>query len=413
MAGILQELLQAKEPVFSLAVRQLEAASGHESKDTRLIAEISAKMRGNILALGLDPDDTTGRELYAAQMVRVGEDNRRIAKLLGGDSPDNVAQMTPLVVKAIQESNIPRECWVLKRPVAKKILRSMPPKKLMKHLGYRSLDSMLKHENIAEVYAALRFSEGQEWLNAFNGQFKVLTPGDFETREISVIVMDRDKYAGLGERFVEKTLHAVAHSKEMGAIAVVPVTVGQVRGFALTTLLLLLHYINEIRLYSAFFKLKQVLPDFSEIVVKTLIADPASAAEMAGQYVHWRVIQRYYGDLDNNANHPEEFEPHIQPEDLRWRRAEEVLMTIDPEMKFWHGQDYVGKIYDDRTLTFNLMDIALSYSNDKTYETFYPRHFRENLWNELFSRYMGSKNLQYQVLAQLDHGVIAPEELLV
>lgn len=411
MAGILQELLQAEEPLFSLAIRQLEAASGHGGRDVRLIAEIAAKMRDSTKTLGLDPDDTTGHELYAAQMARMVEDNKRVAKLIGGTDPDDVDEMVPLMIKAIEELNIPRDCWVLKRSVAKKLLKMMPPKKLMKHLGHRSVDSMLKHENIDEVYTALRFSEGPEWLNKYDELFKTVTPSDFETREISIVVMDHDKYVDLAEHFVEKKFHNVTHTKEMGTIVVVPMKVKRMKGITLKSLPLLFHYINEVRLYSTFFKLKQVQPNFGEIVVNTLIADPGDAAEMAGQYVHWRVIQRYFGKLNDGEAHPEAFEPHVQPEDLHWRKAEEMLTLIDPEMKFWLEQDYVGKMYNGKPLTFNLMDVSLSYSNGETYETAYSYHFRESLWNELFSRYMGAKNLREQVLNQLDNDMIAPEEL--
>ncbi len=413
MPGILQELLEAKEPIFSLAVRQLEAASGREGRDVQLIAEIAAKMRASTTTLGLDPNDTTGRELYAAQMARMVEDNARVAKIIGGSDPDSVTEMVPLMVDAVQKLNISRECWVLKRSVAKRLLKTMPPKKLMKHLGYRSVDSMLKHENIDEVYTALRFSEGPEWLNTYDELFKTVTPSDFETREISIVVMDHDKYVDLAEHFVEKKFHNITHTKEMGTIVVVPMKVDRMKGITLKSLPLLLHYINEVRLYSAFFKLKQVQPNFGEIVVNTLIADPANAAEMVGQYVHWRVIQRYFGKLKDAEEHPEAFEPHVQPEDLHWRRAEEMLAMIDPEMKFWLEQDYVGKMYDGKPLTFNLMDVSLSYSNGESYETFYSYHFRESLWNELFARYMGTKNLRDQVLNQLDNDMIAPEELTV
>jgi len=120
-----------------------------------------------------------------------------------------------------------------------------------------------------------------------------------------------------------------------------------------------------------------------------------------------------FGKLKDVAEHPEAFEPHVQPEDLHWRKAEEMLTLIDPEMKFWLEQDYVGKMYDGKPLTFNLMDVSLSYSNGESYETFYSYHFRESLWNELFSRYMGVKNLREQVLSQLDNDMIAPENLLV
>lgn len=411
MSGVLQELLQAEEPLFSLAVRQLEDASGHNANDVKLIAEIAQKMRSSTEALGLDPDDTTGRELYAAQLARMVEDNKRVAKIIGGNDPDDVNEMVPLMVKAVQELPVARDCWVLKRSVAKKLLKTMPPKQLMKHLGHHSVDSMLKHENIDEIYTALRFSEGPEWLNKYDELFKTVTPSDFETREISIVVMDHDKYVDLAEHFVEKKFHNITHTKEMGTIVVVPMKVDRMKGITLKSLPLLLHYINEVRLYSAFFKLKQVQPNFGEIVVNTLIADPGNAAEMAGQYVHWRVIQRYFGKLKDGEQHPEAFEPHVQPEDLHWRKAEEMLTFIDPEMSFWVDQDYVGKLYDGKPLTFNLMDVSLSYSNEETYDTFYSYHFRESLWNELFTRYMGANNLREQVLNQLDNDMIAPEEL--
>lgn len=413
MARILQELLQAEEPLFSLALRQLERASGLGGRDARLIAEIAQKMRDSTKVLGLDPEDTTGRELYAAQMSRIATDNARVAQAIGGHDPDDVTEMVPLMVKAVQDMNIPRDCWVLKRAVAKKLLKTMPPKQLMKHLGYRSVDSMLKHETIDEIYTALRFSEGPDWLNKYDELFKTVTPSDFETREISILVMNQEKYVDLAEHFVHKKLHNITHTKELGTIVVVPMKVNRMKGITLKSLPLLLHYVNEVRLYSAFFKLKQVVPNFGEVLVNTLIADPGNAAEMAGQYVHWRVIQRYFGrpTIAGEELHPEAFEPHVQPEDLHWRKAEEMLALLDPGMEFWLDKDYVGKLYDGKPMTFNLMDVSLSYSNSESYETAYSYHFRESLWNEIFSRYMGVRNLRDQVLNQLDNDMIAPETL--
>ena len=43
------------------------------------------------------------------------------------------------------------------------------------------------------------------------------------------------------------------------------------RGIVITVLPLLLHYFNEVRLYSSFFKLQQVKPEFGGILVDTLI----------------------------------------------------------------------------------------------------------------------------------------------
>lgn len=413
MAKALRDLLDAEEPIFSLSLQQLERASGQAGTDARLIGEIVQKVQAGKKTLGLDPHDTTSKEFYAALLSRVQQDNVRVTKLIGGSDPDDVTEMVPKIVKAVEKMKVNRSCWVLKRSVAKRLLKTMPPEKLMKHLGYRSVDSMLKNENIDEVYTALRFSEGGDWLNKYNELFKTVKPSDFETRDINIVIMDHDKYVDLAEHFVEKKLHNITHTKEMGVIVVVPMRTARMKGITLKSLPLIFHYINEIRLYSAFFKLKQVEKNFGETVVETLIADPGSAAQMAGQYVHWRVIQRYFGKM-RDENHPEAFQPHVHPEDLHWRRAEEMLALLDPEMAFWTDVDYVGEIADDgMPITFNLMDVSLAYSNDEPYESRYYYHFRESLWNEIFMRYMGHKNLENSILKQLDNDMIAPETLEV
>lgn len=412
MAKILRDLLDAEEPIFSLSLRQLEAASGHHGTDAKLIGEISEKFRQCVKLLGLDPDDTRPKELYSALMNKVADDNMRVTKLIGGKNPNNVGEMVPLMVRAVNEMNLNMSCWVLKHSVAKRLLKQMPPKKLMTHLGYRSLDSMLKHEDLDEIYTALRFSEGGEWLNQYNELFKTVTPSDFETRNIRIIVMNHKKYVDLATHFVEKKLHNITHTKEMGTIVVVPMHSTHMKGITLKSLPLIFHYINEIRLYSAFFKLKQVNKNFGSTVVETLIADPGAAGQMSGQYVHWRVIQRYFGKF-KDENHPEAFEPHVHPEDLHWRHAEEMLTLLDPEMSYWQEMDYVGKMFVDSPITFNLMDLSLSYSNEETFENRYVYHFRESLWNEIFMRYMGHKNLEHQILSQLDNDMIAPEALKV
>jgi hypothetical protein len=283
----------------------------------------------------------------------------------------------------------------------------------MKHLGYRSIDSMLKRENIAEIYGALRFVEDPKWLIAFNNTYKKLKPTDFETRQIEIYQMPMDRWGKVAEPFIEHKRHNITHLKELGVILMLPVKPSAgLRGITIFTLPLLFHYLNEIRLYSAFFKLKQVQPNFGEILADTLNADPTEAAVMAGQTVHWRVIQRYFGKMEDEY-YPEIFEPHVQPEDLHWRKAEEMLYEVDPELGFWRDLDYVGVMHAGRPVPLNLLDMSASFVNQRPYSKRIIYHFRESLWNEIFVRYMGQKNLEDQVLKQLDNSMIAPEKLKV
>lgn len=410
MAKLLSELLSAKEPLFRLSLQQLEKASGLPSADVRLASEIIQKAHRATKALGLDPNDSTGPEIYQALINKIKEHDAHLAKQMGGSAEEMPTTLIPKIKATVDKAKLDRSCWVLKKAVAKEFLRQTPPPNIMQQLGYRSVDSMLKRENLAEVYGALRFAESPEWLEEFNKNYERLRPTDFETRDIEIVVMPHKRWADVCEAFVHKKKHNITHLKEMGVILLLPVKAKHLPGMATWSGSLVFHYINEIRLYSAFFKLKQVQPDFGNIFVDTLNADPDMGPIMAGQHIHWRVIQRYFGKLENEY-HPEIFEPHVQPEDLHWRKAEAELYKIDPELKFWQGLDYVGLMFDGRPLTFNMMDAAASYTNQTPYEEREIYHFRESLWNEIFMRYMGQKTLEQQVLKQLDNEMIAPEKL--
>ena len=393
-----------------MSLRQLEEASGKKGIDTKLIGDIIEKTHQATRDLGLDHADTTGRELYQALLAKIREHDEHLAKAIGGSNAEDVQELLPLIKKAAEKTDVPKSCWVLKKSVAKEMLRKMPPPTIMRLLGHRSIESMLKHENLAEVYGALRFAESPEWLNEFNEQYKSLQPSDFETRDIEFVMMPRERWGDIAEHFVAKKRHNITHLKELGVILMLPIKLKTLPGITITAMPLLFHYINEIRLYSAFFKLQQVKKDFGKIFVDTLIADPGKAAIMAGSHVHWRVIQRYFGKLEKE-HHPEIFEPHVQPEDLHWRKAEEALYKIDPELKFWRDMDYVARNEDGRPIAFNLMDVSVGYCTNAPYEKRVIYHFRESLWNEIFIRYMGQKTLEQQVLKQLDNDMIAPEFL--
>lgn len=407
----LRDLLDAEEPLFTKSLTQLENVTHKQGIDARLIGEIHQKAVKAIRALGLDENDTTGPELYHALLAKIEKHDEHLAKQIGGPNNYDVQALLPLIKQAAERVKITRTCWVLKKSVAKEMLRKTPPPNIMKLLKCRSIDSMLKRENLFEIYGALRFAESPEWLKKFNEHYKKLKPSDFETRDIQIVVMPHERWGDIAAEFVHKKRHNITHLKELGVIMMLPIKLDKLPGITISALPLLFHYTNEIRLYSAFFKLQQVKKNFGEIFVETLIADPDLGPIMAGQNIHWRVIQRYFGKLENEY-HPEIFEPHVQPEDLHWRRAEDILYQIDPELEFWQGMDYVALMYGKRPVSFNVMDVSFAYNNKTPYTNRVIFHFRESLWNEIFMRYLGQKKLQDQVLKQLDNEMIAPENLV-
>lgn len=410
MSRVLSELLGATEPLFTLALQQLETESGLPGVDIRLQSEVTQKIRAKMRELGLDPNDTNGRELYHSLQTLIKKHDEFLARALGGTDPDDILDLLPRIKRRVETLPIPKSCWALKHSVAKRLLKASPPKRVMKQLGYKSVDSMLKRENISELFGALRFAESPSWLRRFIQSYRDLEPTDFENRKIEIVQLSRDRWGTLADPFVFKKRHNITHLKELGVILMLPMPIDRLKGATITVLPLLLHYVNEIRLYSANFKLQQVKPDFAPILIDTLIADPKTHIKVGGQYIHWRVIQRYFGKLEKEY-HPEIFEPHVQPEDLHWRKAENVLYHIEPALKFWEDLDYVAILEHGRPVPLNLMDNAVSYCNGLDYGSQAIYHFRESLWNEVFVRYVGQKNLEQQVLKQLNNDLIEPEML--
>ncbi len=408
--SFLGDLLGAKEPLFARSIEQLEQVTHKQGLDVKLIGEIHEKAKKAIAKMRLDPQDSTGKEIYHALIAQIKKHDEHLASSIGGSDDLDVQNLLPLIKRAIDKVEMPRTAWVIRKSVARDMLRSFPPKNIMKMLNYRSVDSMLKRENLFEIYGALRFAESSEWLEKFNEKYKTLTPSDFETRKIEIVIMPQ-RWEDIAQEFIHKKKHNITHLKELGIILMLPIKAKRMPGITIWASSLLVHYTNEIRLYSSFFKTKQVNKNFGEILVETLIADPDMGPVVVGKKIHWRVIQRYFGKLDKEK-HPEIFEPHVQPEDLHWRKAEEVLYKIDPELQFWQEMDYVALMLDGRPIPFNMLDVAASYCNETPYEERAIYHFRESLWNEIFARYMSQKTLETQILKELDNDMIRPERLV-
>ena len=89
MAKFLRDLLGAQEPMFGIALHNLERATGHSGLDARLIGDILNNAHTTMRSLGLDPSDTTGLELYnslkaQAEKEELFKDTSYLGLIIGG-----------------------------------------------------------------------------------------------------------------------------------------------------------------------------------------------------------------------------------------------------------------------------------------------------------------------------------------
>jgi len=384
---------------------RLERAGGHPSADVRLTAEIVGAAQAKNRGLGLDAVNTNGPELYQSLLATTRKHDRLLSETFGSTASDEGHDTVLRARAAINKLALPDTCWALKRPAAKKLLKIQPPKQVMKHLGYRSIDSMLKRENIAELYGALCFLEGAKWLERFIASYKTLRGADFESRRIEVVLLPRAKWGDQAARYAREQRSNLIGIRVMGVIAVLPLPTASVDGLLLTMTSLMTYYIQQIRMFSVYCKLQQVKADFGALASQALNGQTGFAAELAGSSLPWPVLLRHFGS-ESKRRQTDVFEPHVQPEDLSWQPVANVLGVFNAELHFWQGTDHLGASYPEGVVSYNLLDAALNYCNNIPYSRRTVYYMREALWYELYARYLAEEVLERDVLKQLETNML-------
>lgn len=386
MSRIISEILGHDPDRFASVINQLERAVDDHAVDVGLIGELSERSAALHRALTLDPADTTPRELYMVLRGRVRDDNQRLAGAMGGQHPDAVSEMTPLILRAIRAHVGVRECWAMKTSVAKRLLKNQPPKLTMKALGYRSIASLLKHEPISHLMAAVRAIESAEWNDALTRSYHELTAADFESRPIEIAYLDKLAYvAPLAARMSHHKL--VLHSKEMGIVAIAPTHEKVIRGYTLRTATLLLHYVSEITMMSSLLKYRHTSPSYGEAVLDALVGDSLGHAQLADHPVHWRTMHRHIARSQHDLG------PHMNPHDWHYETVNDGLARLVGTMVMWANAGHIAK-HGPEPVSFNLIDLAIDASEGVDFDKRSLKYVRRELESELFRRYLGIPSLR-------------------
>lgn len=407
----LADLLGVSEPKLNATIDNLEAQGGHPNLDVQLISELSIKVKRKLRELGLDPDDTNGRELYHSLQLLTAKHDKFLAGAIGAKDSADVQDILPRVKAVVRRLDIPHDCWAIKDSVARKLLRASPPKRVMRQLHYKSIDSMLKRERITSLLAAAHIAESAAWREKFTRSYKTLGPSDFENRKIEILTIKNERWQAMAEDFVRKNRHNITAHKEAGAIIILPIPVNELPGITITLLPLLIRTINELRSFSAYMKIQQVKPSFGATLARVAAGSSSMSMTVAGQRFPWRVIHQYLASLSAKER-PEIFGPHLQPEDLVWTKPENTLYKLEPALKFWEDFSYVGARHRERPVSFNLLDNAISYCNQLHYGTQMAQNFRESLKSELYLGYLMKTPLGEQAVNQLDNELVGIKDEL-
>ncbi|MDP6704637.1 MAG: hypothetical protein QF775_04085, partial [archaeon] len=317
------------------------------------------------------------------------------------------------VAEAARDLATEQQGYFLKKDFAEDILVARPPESTLKHLGYGTTKELLSREDIGEVFSALRFLESNEWMHeTFQVAYTKFTPKDFEERPIELRVLG-NQWAEVAEKYVAKKHHNVSHLKEFGVIFINPIAQTDpgkfIRDFAL-----LLHYFHEIVFYSRLFKKYAERENFNQEFISLLRGDVPEAGEMTEN--QWLIIQRYLWKED--PEDPRLFVPHVNPEAMHWRKAEQDLVAFgkkesDVDLEFWDQLWSAAGYFPNKQgvqelVSFDLEDNAMAFvSKSEGRQEVFSYHQHEALWNKVAASMMGGYDkVEQAIIDNMDTGRI-------
>lgn len=384
MSRTLAILLDAEEPDFTHRIREWEAATGAQGYDVRLSDAIAKAGHRTMQHLGLDVSDTTPRELYYALLEKARQDSNTLAAHLGIEPSDSPEVMTKKILAWLNKQEIPNELWVIKSSVMRGLLKKQSPKQLMKALGFRSIDSVLKRTNPSELLALAGLLEKPEWIIKFKAQYKKLSPTDFNAIKASMHVVKSDQAEKLRAKGLATT-KLVNPCYETGVIVVL-CPEKRFTADVLTMTTAIIETLADMRRHSAYFRSLSPLSKFGTYFMEVCTYG-LQRASMKRSMLHWNPVHRY---LVGNKEFTESLsQPHFGHDDLSAANSSQVLVRLDPRYNFWHGNEHA--IYfkrDGGKVSLHIADAAVNASNQSHFEHASTSYAKNRLSDELWAPYL-------------------------
>lgn len=388
----LARLLATDDRQLSRALKILNTTLNGASHDVLVIADIAEKTAALKSALSLDPRDTTSHELYMSLRQRVKDDNERIGRSIGIEHPNAVGEASPRIIAAIRSEFASAQCFVPKTSRIKTMLKHNPPKKVMESLHYRSIDSMLKHEQTNHLVMIARYIEDDAWNERHEAELAMLTASDFESRNIEIFWLDK---AVLVDAFAKTNVqhHLVIHAKEVGCVAIAPTTEKVINSYTIRTVSLLVHYIQELLYFSSYAKVVMTDQAFGKQYARAIVGEHDSHFQLAQYPLHWRSM--HYAVHEGKFS--DVFPPHVSSDDWHTKRANDTLHAINDVVDFWRDYSYVIGGEEDY-VSANVIDVAIDDSLNAVFGSHSLKYAQRDLQQELLSRYLQEPRVHTVVL---------------
>jgi hypothetical protein len=355
-------------------IAKLEELSGWHSEDVRLLAKHRQEVLKKIESLGLDSNDTTGEELYRVLQLKFEDDMEDLARAVNYSS-GNLEQRASKLVELACAVSPKTQVFALKKTVAKAFLRVNQPKNLMNKLRYRSLESMLKREEVSELIAVALSTENSLWKKKFIKQLSGVNTSDFENREISYHVMSAAKWSE-----VLSSSQPVSYLPLFGAVIVWP-TEDLARTQSVGLAFLILQAAEIIETDSLYLKSFQFQAQFGNLASQLFETGQQQVLDVSGKnFFDWQNLKHI-------------FEPEIN--------ALRSFTGLHPALRWWSGSTHTA-VLDGQKVSMHLGDVVSNHLHGSSYEERRTHNSLSFFKDQLLQSYLPYKPVKNLFMNQLD-----------
>jgi len=402
MAQILTELLGVDERKFKEYINRLEHVCMRPGVDIRLGAEVITRTRQKIRELDLDVDDTTSKELYFALRHRLVRDEKLLAKKLslGADSKENELNLAKLA-NAAQKLSSREYALSLTAVGVKRILEAVPPKRTLKLLKYRSLQSVLKRHDSRLLYVLACAVENESWHSQIQARVRRLNAKDMQWQKMTCLVMPKQWYEKSLKFLAQKG--AVLTQDELGVVCVLPIADVTKEGTAMLLLSMMLQAATTVATKSLPYKQQALYQGFESVIPKIATGEYPELTSIHGLTPSWHMVYQLLGQrylsLQNEDAELEVF-------DLFWESTEMKLASLVSDMDFWIDSHFLGVVGKSSVVSMHMLDVAVGLVAPEVYGTQTHNHLSSSLWNELQVRYLKEDVLLRSLSNQLSNTML-------
>lgn len=386
MTRLLSEMLGSPRTTLTFQINEFEKISGKPGLDIRLSGELKDLYGQKAEALGLDKHDTNAKELYFAMKSQVLKNSDKLSALIGVSDTDKPEEAVKKSIAFVEKRLGKKTVWGLKPSVARKQLKDNSPKRLMKILGLRSIDSALKRESLPLLYCFARLLEPPVWHNKYASQSLKLSNSDFDNLSLSIKIVPDKQHERL-EKHLD--LGQIVYSDQETAGMEICVPSERFSGDVIFLVDTLLVHIRHMLRISEYYKFQALKPDFFKKLERLRLSGFHNL-ELEGLPVDWHTLA--------HAAAEKGVTDFLQTDDSFYT-PENLLAPLLHEIAGFDFWSHPFAMYSDSgaVISFNLSDMIINTVNDNPPEKAYVGHGRTQLRKELFSRYLEHEALKEKI----------------